>query len=89
MSGFSDGSGFAVYDSRNGDRVGSLVIKNSAGDIENVGANAEIRCEDTDGDGIKELGIVMSQDRTVWFRYTGNVWTEGSGGGWFSQIDVK
>ncbi len=89
LSGFSDGSGFAVYDSRTGDRVGSLVIKNTAGDTENAGSNAEIKCEDTDGDGIKELGIVLSSDRTVWFRYTGDVWTEGSSGGCFSQIDIK
>ena len=44
-----------------------------------------IVCEDTDGDGINELGITIS-DETVYFKYTGEPWIEGQGGGCFERI---
>ncbi|MCR5323460.1 MAG: hypothetical protein K6E85_09345 [Lachnospiraceae bacterium] len=86
LSRFGDGSGFAVYDSSNGNRIGSLVVEDASGGVKTVEAGAEIKQEDIDGDGLKELGIVMPEDNTVWFHYTDGVWTEGGGGGCFKLI---
>ncbi len=69
MAPYDDKKGFAVYDSSNGSRIGSLSVKNA-------GFDTEIKCEDTDGDGINELGFVVSSDETVWFAYNGSEWKE-------------
>ena len=69
MAPYDDKTGFAVYDSRNGDRIGSLAVKNA-------GYNTGIRCEDIDGDGVKELGFAESADETVWYSYDGSNWNK-------------
>ena len=78
LSPFDTATGYAVYNSDNGDRIGSL------SGIETDGSET-IVCEDTDGDGVNELGITIS-DETVYFKYTGEPWIEGQGGGCFERI---
>ena len=89
LSYFDDGSGFAVYNSSNGDRIGSLVVRDASGNKENVSPDTVIKCEDTNSDGVSELGVVISPERTVWFKYTGEAWKEGVGGGCFLQTEEK
>ncbi len=69
MAPYDDKMGFAVYDSKNGDRIGSLAVKNA-------GYDTEISCEDIDGDGVKELGFAESADKTVWYSYDGGSWNK-------------
>ncbi|MCR4725464.1 MAG: hypothetical protein K5772_08535 [Clostridia bacterium] len=78
LSALDDGNGYAAYDSSNGDRIGTLKAKG-------IDGQEEILCEDQDDDGVKELGIVKSGE-TLWFRYTGEAWVEGVGGGCFEPM---
>ena len=82
LSCFDDGSGYAVYDSSNGVRVGSVIL--DAG--QKVTADTGIRCEDIDGDGLNEIGIALSEDDIAWYHYTDNVWKEGEGGGCLARF---
>ena len=82
MSPFDDRSGYAVYDSTIGDRIGSLT------GIEITG-NDNFVTEDLDGDGINELGVIISgssSSAAVYYRYTGEAWEEGTGGGCFEPV---
>ena len=78
LSVLDDGSGYAVYDSLSGERVGTL-------EGCTVDGSEQILCEDIDGDGVSELGISISGE-TIWYRYNGNPWIEGEGGGCFEGI---
>ena len=78
LSPLDGGAGYGVYDSGSGERIGTL----SAND---VGGQEKIRCEDLDGDGLNELGIVCS-DEILWYHYIGETWSDGEGGGCFEQI---
>ena len=73
MAVFGDGSGYAVYDSETGDRLGSLVVIGITGQEDFV-------TNDLDGDGINELGVVFPAG-IEYFRYTGEPWIDGEGGG--------
>lgn len=77
LSPLDSGTGFAVYDASTGERIGTLP---------EGGAQDEILCEDIDGDGISELGIALAEG-TVWYRYTGSPWIEGTGGGCFEKAE--
>lgn len=77
LSQLGGGKGYAVYDTVIGGRIGTL----SEG-----GGQEEILCEDIDGDGVCELGIVLPET-TVWYRYTGSPWVEGIGGGCFERVE--
>ena len=79
LSPLDDGGGYAVYDSETGARIGTL-------SLESAGGENGIRCEDIDGDGIPELGVEGGGE-TVWFRYTGEPWIEGEGGGCFERAE--
>ena len=82
LSPFDDGSGYAVYDSSDGSRVGSVIL--DAG--KKVTSDTGIRCEDIDGDGLNEIGIALSEDDIAWYHYTDNVWKEGEGGGCLARF---
>lgn len=79
LSPLDDGKGYAAYDSCSGSRVGTLFADGTNG-------QEEILCEDVDSDGMKEIGIVMSQE-TAWYHYTDEEWIEGEGGGCFRRIE--
>jgi len=76
LSPLDSGKGYAVYDAVTGERIGTL--------LDGTGQE-EILCEDIDGDGVCELGIALSNG-TVWYRYTGSPWVEGTGGGCFERV---
>ena len=82
LSPFDDGSGYAVYDSSDGSRVGSVIL--DAG--QKVTSGTGIKCEDIDGDGLNEIGIALSEDDIAWYHYTDNVWKEGEGGGCLARF---
>ncbi len=82
LSPFDDGSGYAVYDSSDGSRVGSVIL--DAG--QKVTSDTGIKCEDIDGDGLNEIGIALSEDDIAWYHYTDNVWKEGEGGGCLARF---
>ena len=77
LSPLDGGKGYAIYDASTGDRIGTL----SEGS-----GQEEILCEDIDGDGVCELGIVLPNG-TAWYRYTGSPWVEGTGGGCFERVE--
>ena len=77
LSPLDGGKGYAVYDASTGERIGTL----SEGS-----GQEEILCEDIDGDGVCELGIVLPNG-TAWYRYTGSPWVEGTGGGCFERVE--
>ena len=77
LSPLDGGKGYAIYDASTGERIGTL----SEGS-----GQEEILCEDIDGDGVCELGIVLPNG-TAWYRYTGSPWVEGTGGGRFERVE--
>jgi len=77
LSPLDGGKGYAVYNASTGERIGTL--------LDGTGQE-EILCEDIDGDGVCELGIALSSG-TVWYRYTGSPWVEGTGGGGFERVE--
>ncbi len=77
LSPLDGGKGYAIYDASTGERIGTL----SEGS-----GQEEILCEDIDGDGVCELGIVLPNG-TAWYRYTGSPWVEGTGGGCFERVE--
>ena len=79
LSPLDGGNGYAVYDSSNGARIGTLSAENTTG-------QETIVCEDRDGDGVNELGIVLPAG-TIWYRYTDQPWVEGQGGGCFERAE--
>ena len=79
LSPLDGGKGYAVYDSADGARIGTLAA-------EGITGQEEILCRDLDGDGVNELGIVLP-DETRWYRWTDQPWTEGEGGGCFERAE--
>lgn len=83
LSLFGDNTGYAVYDSSDGDRIASLV--------NDTGADVDlwnITSEDIDGDGVNELGMVMTDGKTLWYRYIeGKTWDENNINGCFERTE--
>ena len=78
LSRFDDGNGYAVYDSKDGSRIGSLVAE--------LDGNELISCADYDDDGIFELGLGGTPSGDIWFRYVDKPWSEG---GCFEEYDFS
>ena len=78
LSPFDDGSGYGVYDSRDGSRIGSLVAE--------LDGNELIVCADYDEDGIFELCFGGTPSGDIWFRYVDRSWDEG---GCFEEYDFS
>ncbi|MBR4724437.1 MAG: hypothetical protein IK071_01515 [Lachnospiraceae bacterium] len=76
LSRFDDGNGYAVYDSKDGSRIGNLVAE--------LDGNELISCADYDDDGIFELGLGGTPSGDIWFRYVDRPWSEG---GCFEEYD--
>ena len=84
LSLFDDSTGYAVYDCSDGSRIASLV-----NDTEIAVDPWNITSEDIDGDGVNELGIVLTDGETLWYRYIeGEMWSESNTGGCFEQVDT-
>lgn len=73
FSALDDGSGYAAYDSSNGDRVGTLTV-------DGVTGNDDIVVEDINGDGFADIGVTIGPE-TSWFAYVDKAWVDGVGGG--------
>ncbi len=84
VSLLDDLKGYAVYNSSNGDRIGTI-INTSDSDLESW----EVKAEDTDGDGTNELGMVLADGERLWFRYTGEEWSEDNTAGCFEPVTAE
>ena len=78
-------NGYAVYDSASGAREGSLLWEpeKEADDM------FKIQLKDLDNDGIKEIGISMTDGQVLWYHYREELkctWPENKGG-CFEKID--
>ena len=78
LSPLDEGNGYAVYDSRDGSRIGSLVAE--------LNGDEMILCADYDDDGIFELGFGGTPSGDIWFRYVDKTWDEG---GCFEEYDFS
>ena len=79
LSLLDDGPGYAVYDSSDGDRIGTLIPPKSA-----VAFNAgDIRCGDRDGEGLLDIGILLENGVSWWYVLDGEAasWPEDPAGG--------
>lgn len=79
FSALDDGSGYAAYDSSNGDRVGTLTV-------DGVTGNDDIVAEDINGDGFADIGVTIGPE-TSWFAYVDKAWVDGVGGGCFEYVE--
>ena len=65
LSPLDNRNGYAVYDSANGARVGTLLW----GSEKEADWQAKAQMEDLDHDGIKEIGISMADGEILWYHY--------------------
>ena len=78
-------NGYAVYDSANGARVGTLLW----GSEKEADWQAKAQMEDLDHDGIKEIGISMADGEILWYHYREGLedtWPENKCG-CFEKVD--
>ena len=85
LSPLDNKNGYAVYDSASGAREGSLLWEpeKEADDM------SKIQLKDLDNDGIKEIGISMTDGQVLWYHYREELkctWPENKGG-CFEKID--
>ena len=85
LSPLDSKNGYAVYDSASGAREGSLLWEpeKEADDM------SKIQLKDLDNDGIKEIGISMTDGQVLWYHYREELkgaWPENKGG-CFEKID--
>lgn len=79
LSPLDNKNGYAVYDSTSGARVGTLLwdLKKEAD------WQAETQLKDLDNDGIKEIGIPMTDGKILWYHYRKDLedtWPGNKGG---------
>lgn len=79
LSPLDNKNGYAVYDSASGARVGTLLwdLKKEAD------WQAETQLKDLDNDGIKEIGIPMTDGEILWYHYRKDLedtWPGNKGG---------
>lgn len=65
LSPLDNKNGYAVYDSTNGARVGTLLWETQ----KEADWQSEILLKDLDDDGIKEIGIAMTDGEILWYHY--------------------
>ena len=85
LSPLDNQNGYAVYDSANGARVGTLLW----GSEKEADWQAKAQMEDLDHDGIKEIGISMADGEILWYHYREGLedtWPENKCG-CFEKVD--
>lgn len=85
LSPLDNRNGYAVYDSANGARVGTLLW----GSEKEADWQAKAQMEDLDHDGIKEIGISMADGEILWYHYREGLedtWPENKCG-CFEKVD--
>lgn len=65
LSPLDNKKGYAVYDSTNGARAGTLLWETQ----KEADWQSEILLKDLDDDGIKEIGIAMTDREILWYHY--------------------
>ena len=78
LSAYDDGTGYAVYDSADGTRIGSLEADLTGDEV--------VLCADYDDDGVFELGFGGTPSGDIWFRYVDRSMNEG---GCFEEYDFS
>ena len=85
LSPLDNKKGYAVYDSANGARMGTLLWEEK----KEADWQARILLKDFDNDGIKEIGISMTDGKICWYRYQEDLegtWPDNKNG-CFERID--
>lgn len=68
VSLLADRSGYAVYDTSDGSRIGTLLWE---ADNDLVGS-WELKIQDSDSDGENEVGVITQSNSTIWYDYVPN-----------------
>ena len=68
ISTLDDLSGYAVYNTENGERIGTLACPNYQ-----IGAGEqELKIADVNGDKSNDIGVIMQNSTIIWYKYSQN-----------------
>ncbi len=68
ISTLDDLSGYAVYNTENGERIGTLACPNYQ-----IGAGEqELKIADVNGDKSNDIGVIMQNSTVIWYKYSPN-----------------
>ena len=60
-----DSSGYAVYDTYDGQRIGTLLLPNDQMSVDNL----ELKIADANSDGKNDVGVVSHNNNIIWFNF--------------------
>lgn len=84
VSLLDDSSGYAVYDTYNGQRIGTLLLPNNQMSVDNL----ELKIADANSDGKNDVGVVSHNNNIIWFNFSPNKqYSEENPNGCFEAID--
>lgn len=66
VSELEDSTGYAVYDTYNGERIGTLSWPSDQISVSNL----ELKIVDADGDGNNDVGVVTQNSDIIWFKFS-------------------
>lgn len=84
ISTLDDLSGYAVYNTENGERIGTLACPNYQ-----IGAGEqELKIADVNGDKSNDIGVIMQNSTVIWYKYSPNKeYNKDNPNGRFEAID--
>ena len=65
VSILDDSSGYAVYDTYDGQRIGTLLLPNDQMSVDNL----ELKIADANSDGKNDVGVVSHNNNIIWFNF--------------------
>ena len=84
ISLLDDSSGYAVYDTYDGQRIGTLLLPNDQMSVDNL----ELKITDANSDGKNDVGVVSHNNNIIWFNFSPNKqYSEENPNGCFEAID--
>lgn len=84
VSLLDDSSGYAVYDTYDGQRIGTLSLPNDQISTDNL----ELKIADADSDGKNDVGVVSHNNSIIWFNFSPNKqYSKESPNGCFEAIN--
>lgn len=84
VSLLDDSSGYAVYDTYDGRRIGTLLLPNGQISVDNL----ELKIADANSDGKNDVGVVSHNNNIIWFNFSPNKqYSEENPNGCFEAID--
>lgn len=84
VSLLDDSSGYAVYDTYDGRRIGTLLLPNDQMSVDNL----ELKIADVNSDGKNDVGVVSHNNNIIWFNFSPNKqYSEKNPNGCFEAID--